>query len=178
MPSFCFRLQSTCCLVVFSSWLAYADRTPPCSCRVHDRVHGRSVYTACTRPGTRWSTRLSTPPVHCRVHDPPVHGSYGGVHGRVYCPYMAVNTAYTRPCTRIHGPYTKPIEFATFWRTLVITYLNKAKSHIACHPKFIKYGVNGVWDKDSLFTDGPYKCFTDVSQTITFLDRRFPDKLY
>jgi len=48
------------------------------------------------------------------------------------------------------------VQFATFSQTVIITSVNKAKHHIACHRNFIKYGVNGIWDKDSLFTDGPY----------------------
>jgi len=36
--------------------------------------------------------------------------------------YTVVQRSCTRPCTRIHGPYMKPIEFATFWQSV-----NKAK---------------------------------------------------
>ena len=57
------------------------------------RVHGRAdVYTAV------FTTRAR--PCNSRVH---------GLQTAVHCVY----TACTRPCTRIHGPYTKPVEFAT-----------------------------------------------------------------
>ena len=86
--------------------------------RVHDRVDGRvqAVYLA-------------------------VYAYTARVHSGVTAMYTAMNTACTWPCTRIHSPYTKPIEFATFSQTLVITPVNKAKHHIACHRKFAKYGV-------------------------------------
>ena len=96
---------------------------------------------------------MDTACVHSRVHDRVdgrvlrrVHGGVTAVYtvGRVHGPYTTVNTACTRPCTRIYGLYTKPIEFATFSQTLVITSVNKAKSIIACHRMFIKYGVK--WD--------------------------------
>ena len=48
----------------------------------------------------------------------------------------------TRPWTRtacVHGPYTKPIEFATFSQTFVITSVNKTKLYFASHRKFTKY---------------------------------------
>jgi len=47
------------------------------------------------------------------------------------------------------------MEFGTFSQTVVIT-LPVTKHHIACHRKFINMEQNGIWDKDSLFTDGPY----------------------
>jgi len=69
------------------------------------------------------------------------------VHG-----VTAVYMARTRPWTRLTAmytvvyTYTRPvyetyIEFATFSQTVVITSANKAKHHIACHRKFVKYGV-------------------------------------
>jgi len=128
--------------------------------RTHGRVHGRSdVYAARTRPRT---------PVHClvtgRVHlyttrTLPCTWPCSRAHGRIH-----VSTARTRPWTRPvytavcitlyrylghgrmytdreHGPYMKPIAFASFSQTLVSRSVNKAMHHIAYHRKFIKYGV-------------------------------------
>jgi len=130
-------------------------RTRPCTRLVNGRVHGpctqpcmytgvhvhgprtrqctgRAVHTAvytavsCTRPSTRLCTSYK-----------PCIRSCACVHGL----YMAVCTACARSCTRMHGLYTKPIQFATFSLTVVITSVNNAKHHIACHRKFINYGV-------------------------------------
>ena len=59
--------------------------------------------------------------------------THGPVHGRVYGPRPRL---CTRRCNgRVHGPYTKHIVFATFSKTVVITSVNKAKCHIACHAR-------------------------------------------
>jgi len=72
-----------------------------------------------------------------------VHGCAQPVHGGVGAVFTAVftNTACTRQYTRIYGPYTKPVECATSSQTVVIISVNKARQHIDCHRKFIKYGV-------------------------------------
>jgi len=139
-------------------------RTRPCT-RVYVAVY-TTVYTAvygpCTRVHGVYGGR-----VHDRIH---VYAGYmarvHAVHGRVHVyrtVYVAVYTAvftacmftartrpavyaactqpFIRSCTRIHGPYSKRIECATFSQTVVVTPVNKAKHHIACHPKVVKYGV-------------------------------------
>jgi len=103
------------------------------------------------------------------------------VHGSVTAVYTARTLPCTRPplCTRIHSPYAKPIEFATFSQTLVTTLLNKAKKHhIACHRKCIKYGVNGIWNKDSVFTDAPYYTVIFYPDCYRLLLKHFLDTNY
>jgi len=51
------------------------------------------------------------------------------------------------------------VEFATFSQTVVIK-LPVTKHHIACHRKFINMEQNGIWDKDSLFTDVSYSGYS------------------
>ena len=112
---------------------------------VHDRIHVYAGYMA----------RVHA--VHGRVH---VYRTvYVAVYTAVFTACMftartrpAVYAACTQPCigscTRIHGPYSKRIECATFSQTVVVTPVNKAKHHIACHPKVVKYGVKQDLGKD------------------------------
>jgi len=88
----------------------------------------------CTQPCTRPYTA---------VYGPCTSSLHDGVHGRQG---TARTPPWTRSCTRIHGLYTKPIEFATFSQLkLVIASVNKAKHHTAGHRKFIQYVVkNGT----------------------------------
>ena len=123
----------------------------------HEYIRTRPVYTAvCTVARTRLYIRAVSVAVygtavyrHTTVYTGSVLGRVQGrVHGNVHGLYTAVYRARavyiacirpcTRSCRRIHGPYTKPIEFATFSQTVVITSVNKAEHHIACHRKFIK----------------------------------------
>jgi len=109
----------------------------PCTSDVHMYT---TVYTSCNGPihsHTRPCTRAHGPytamdRLHVCIHnrvDGRVLGRDGRaravyiamymvrVHGgvtAVTAVYTAVNVACTRPCTRIHSPYTKHIEFATF----------------------------------------------------------------
>jgi len=85
---FCFQWKSTCCLVVWLLFSGHGPYTWP-STRVY--VHVYTVMYLCTRPANGHGHGRCTGRVHVRVH------------GRVH-----------RPCTRVHGWYTKPIEFATF----------------------------------------------------------------
>ena len=119
--------------------------TRPCSRHEHGLVT-TAVYTArkwlCTRPDTAMYTACTLPwtrpmytALYKAVYGPCTGRVLGRVHGCVTAvcgSYTAVNTACT--CT-------KPIEFVTLSQTLVITSANKAKQHIACHRKFIIYGV-------------------------------------
>jgi len=101
---FCFRWQSTCCLVVFYLLFSVCSRvhrrpcTPlctwPCTSRVHGRIHGRvhdtAVFTARTRPRT-WPYRRPVP----------YTAATAGVRDRVHGPYT-VWAVYTvmHTCTR------------------------------------------------------------------------------
>jgi len=104
--------------------------------RVHDHVDGRVGLLGMFVAVFPTRTRQCTQPIHSRVH-----GLYTAVYTSVYTAvYMSVYTAH------VHGGvtavytlvYTYTYEFAIFLQTVVITFVNNARHHIACHWK--------IWD--------------------------------
>jgi len=108
------------------------------------RVHGRAhVCKAGTWP--------CTGRVHGRVHGPCTERYNGRVHDRIRAVYMAVNTACTGPCTRIHSPYTKRTEFATF------STRRPASADSTARRQFQATGqpVSGTQDSDAMMSRLP-----------------------
>ena len=86
----------------------YTSHTQPCTCS-----STRAVYTARTRPSTRFDTARTRPctrPVHSRIHGPCTRAMYTArtrhVHG-------SVNVRVYGPCTRSR---TRPVHSSVYGR--------------------------------------------------------------
>ena len=104
---------------------------------IHSRVHVTCTHTRMhTGRGPYTYTAVYTV-VYAVVYTPctwPIHDREHGLYTAVLL-YTVIYKYYTAR-TR-----NSPTEFAPFSQTVVITSLNQAKHHTACHRKFIKYGV-------------------------------------